>query len=137
MENNILEDLAGWLETHRKEMLADIAGLVEIPTVVKKGEGGYPYGSALARGIEQMGALADKYGFPWRNHNWHCMSISYGSGVRQLGIWGHLDVVPPGDGWIYEPYKCRQVKNYLLGRGTQDNKGPDIGSHSIILSQPT
>ncbi len=133
MEKNILKNLAGWLEAHKTEMLEDIASLVAIPTVVDEGEGGYPYGTALADAVRHMGALAEKYGFDWQNHGWHCISISYGpKGNGQLGIWGHLDVVPPGDGWIYPPFECRQVENFLLGRGTQDNKGPDIGSLYVL-----
>lgn len=132
MKKDIMEDFTVWLEAHQEEMFEDIAGLVAIPTVGEVGKDGYPYGPELAEAIRQMGRLAEKYGFIWRNHNWHCMSISYGEGEKQLGIWGHLDVVPPGDGWIYEPFVCKKVKNYLLGRGTQDNKGPDIGSLYIL-----
>lgn len=132
MEQNILAGLESWMSAHKDELFEDIASLVAIPTVVEKGEGGYPYGSNLAQAVVQMSKLADKYGFEWENHNWHCISIRYGKGDKQLGIWGHLDVVPPGDGWIYKPFECKKVKNYLLGRGTQDNKGPDIGSLYIL-----
>lgn len=132
MEKEIIKDLEQWLLDHQEEMFRDIGELVAIPTVVEKGEGGYPYGTALAKAIIKMSQLADKYGFEWENHQWHCISIRYGKGPKQLGIWGHLDVVPPGDGWIYEPFSCRKVKNYLLGRGTQDNKGPDMGSLYVL-----
>ena len=132
MDKNIVQDLAKWLEDHQEEMFEDIASLVAIPSIGNEGEGGYPYGTALAEVLLQMGKLAEKYGFTWRNHDWHCMSISYGTGEKQLGIWGHLDVVPVGEGWIYEPFKMKKVKNYLLGRGTQDNKGPDVGSLYIL-----
>lgn len=132
MEQNRMEKLTGWLEAHQEEMFEDIAGLVAIPTVVQEQEGGYPYGSALARAVLYMGELAEKYGFRWQNHDWHCVSISYGEGEGQLGIWGHLDIVPPGDDWIYQPYECKRIKNFLLGRGTQDNKGPGIASLYLL-----
>lgn len=132
MRQGMIEEFDEWLKRHEDEMFEDIAGLVAIPTVVEEGEGGYPYGTALKEAICQMGRLAEKYGFSWRNHDWHCMSISYGEGERQLGIWGHLDVVAVGEGWNYEPFVCRRVKNYLIGRGTQDNKGPDVGSLYIL-----
>lgn len=35
---------------------------------------------------------------------------------------GHLDVVPPGDGWTEEPFKPVEKNGYLYGRGTQDMK---------------
>lgn len=132
MTNDRIEHLSAWLAAHEEEMIADIAGLVTIPTLAREGEGGYPYGPELARAVEYMAGLAQRYGFAWQNHDWHCVSISYGSGDQQLGIWGHLDVVEPGEGWIYEPFACQRVKNYLLGRGTQDNKAPDIGSLYVL-----
>lgn len=126
------EELTVWLEAHREEMFADIASLVEIPSVCQEGEGGYPYGTHCAEALRQMSRLADRYGFEWQNHDWHAISIRYGSGSHQLGIWGHLDVVPVGEDWLYQPFECKKVKNFLLGRGTQDNKGPDIGSLYIL-----
>lgn len=128
----LLPELTAWLEAHQEEMFADIASMVAIPSVCEEGEGGYPYGSHCADALRQMSRLADKYGFAWQNHDWHCISIRYGSGDKQLGIWGHMDVVPVGEGWLNEPFQCKKVKNYLLGRGTQDNKGPDIGSLYIL-----
>lgn len=128
----LLQGLDAWLEAHQEEFFADVASLVAIPSICEEGEGGYPYGSACAEALRQMSRLADKYGFAWKIHDWHAISIRYGTGEEQLGIWGHLDVVPVDEGWIYEPFQCKKVKNYLLGRGTQDNKGPDIGSLYLL-----
>lgn len=36
---------------------------------------------------------------------------------------GHIDVVPPGDGWKYDPFLPFIENNFLYGRGTQDMKG--------------
>lgn len=129
-----LDELDHWLKVHREEMIADISGLVAIPSVYCPGEDGTPYGRANADAILYMGRLADKYGFRWQNHGWHCISISYGSGERQLGIWGHLDVVAvdPPDWQFTQPFTCVQIQNFLFGRGTQDNKGPDIGSLYLL-----
>lgn len=137
MEENLkarLDELDAWLEAHREEMFRDIAALVAIPSVSSPGENGTPYGVANTDAIRYMGALAERYGFAWRNHDWQCMSISYGSGEKQLGIWGHLDVVAvdPADWVVTKPFECIQVQNFLFGRGTQDNKGPDIGSLYLL-----
>ena len=37
---------------------------------------------------------------------------------------GHMDVVPPGDGWTNEPYSGLLRDGRLYGRGTADMKGP-------------
>lgn len=137
MEENLkmrLNGLDAWLEEHREEMFRDIAGLVAIPSVNNPGENGTPYGVANTDTIRYMGALAERYGFAWQNHDWQCMSIRYGSGEKQLGIWGHLDVVAvdPSDWQVTKPFEMVQVQNFLFGRGTQDNKGPDIGSLYLL-----
>ncbi len=132
MDTDLLTGLTEWLEGRKEELLADLAGLAAIPTIVKEGEGGFPYGSALAKAVAYMGGLADKYGFSWQNHDWHCISITYGEGDRQLGIWGHLDVVPVGEDWIYPPFGCTRTGGFLIGRGVQDNKGPGIVSLYVL-----
>ena len=48
---------------------------------------------------------------------------SRGSGGPHFGFAGHLDVVPPGDGWTSDPFEP-EIRNGLLhGRGAVDMKG--------------
>ncbi|MFN7963083.1 MAG: acetylornithine deacetylase [Thermoanaerobaculia bacterium] len=42
---------------------------------------------------------------------------------RGLVVSGHLDVVPPGDGWSCEPFALTDQGDRWLGRGTADMKG--------------
>jgi acetylornithine deacetylase/succinyl-diaminopimelate desuccinylase family protein len=41
-----------------------------------------------------------------------------------LMIITHLDVVPSGDGWIYDPFKATPTDGRIAGRGSVDDKGP-------------
>jgi succinyl-diaminopimelate desuccinylase len=45
-----------------------------------------------------------------------------GSGSPHFGFAGHLDVVPPGEGWSVEPYSGEIVDGRLVGRGANDMK---------------
>lgn len=45
-----------------------------------------------------------------------------GSGGTHFGFAGHLDVVPPGDGWSGDPFEPRIVDGRLVGRGANDMK---------------
>lgn len=45
---------------------------------------------------------------------------------RQIGIIGHVDIVPAGPGWNVEPYAVTRKDGFLLGRGIADDKGPVI-----------
>lgn len=48
---------------------------------------------------------------------------SYGKSEKNLILTGHLDVVPPGDGWQTDPFKAEKKENRFYGRGTCDMKG--------------
>ncbi|HET9812278.1 MAG TPA: succinyl-diaminopimelate desuccinylase [Sphingomicrobium sp.] len=45
-----------------------------------------------------------------------------GSGAPHFGFAGHLDVVPPGDGWSVDPFAGEIVDGRLVGRGANDMK---------------
>ncbi len=45
-----------------------------------------------------------------------------GQGSPHFGFAGHLDVVPPGDGWAGDPFKARVADGLLTGRGANDMK---------------
>jgi len=48
---------------------------------------------------------------------------SRGSGGPHFGFAGHLDVVPPGDGWLTDPFVPTIQGEILYGRGAVDMKG--------------
>ncbi|MCX2716597.1 succinyl-diaminopimelate desuccinylase [Helicobacter sp. MIT 21-1697] len=43
--------------------------------------------------------------------------------LQHLCFAGHIDVVPTGEGWDFEPFCGTQDEHYIYGRGTQDMKG--------------
>lgn len=45
---------------------------------------------------------------------------------KQIAVFGHLDVVPAGPGWDFEPYALTKKEGYLCGRGVVDDKSPAI-----------
>jgi succinyl-diaminopimelate desuccinylase len=45
-----------------------------------------------------------------------------GSSGRHFGFAGHLDVVPPGNGWEVDPFSARIDDGVLTGRGAADMK---------------
>ena len=45
-----------------------------------------------------------------------------GEGGPHFGFAGHLDVVPPGDGWSGDPFIARIADGRLIGRGANDMK---------------
>jgi len=45
-----------------------------------------------------------------------------GEGSPHFGFAGHLDVVPPGDGWDCDPFEGKVEDGLLIGRGANDMK---------------
>ena len=45
-----------------------------------------------------------------------------GDGAPHFGFAGHLDVVPPGDGWASDPFDPKVEDGILIGRGANDMK---------------
>src|SRR5205809_1808540 len=57
-----------------------------------------------------------------------------GSGSPHFGFAGHLDVVPPGEGWSGDPYDARVVDGRLIGRGANDMKSA-IAAYVAAISR--
>ena len=51
------------------------------------------------------------------------MFATRGSGAPHFGFAGHLDVVPPGEGWSGDPFGPEVRGGLLYGRGSVDMKG--------------
>lgn len=51
------------------------------------------------------------------------MFATRGSGNPHFGFAGHLDVVPPGEGWSTDPFTPERRGDLLYGRGIVDMKG--------------
>lgn len=48
--------------------------------------------------------------------------IREGKGKKSLALAGHIDVVPPGNGWNSDPFSPTLREGYIYGRGAQDMK---------------
>ena len=111
--------------------MADLATLVAIPSVedMDGAREGAPYGPEAARALEAALGIAQRLGFEPHNLEGH---VGYADAVaaesreprKQLGIIGHVDVVPTGPGWTVDPWTLTRREGYVLGRGVLDDKGP-------------
>jgi succinyl-diaminopimelate desuccinylase len=57
-----------------------------------------------------------------------------GEGAPHFGFAGHLDVVPPGEGWSSDPFEARIDDGRLVGRGANDMKSA-IAAYVAALSR--
>ena len=57
-----------------------------------------------------------------------------GEGSPHFGFAGHLDVVPPGEGWSGDPFAAEVADGLLVGRGANDMKSA-IAAYVAALSR--
>lgn len=113
---------------YKKEIIKSIQEFVRIKSVEEEPKMGMPFGEGPAKALKYILDLAEKLGFKTVNFNNYIGHIEFGEGSDDdiLGILGHVDVVPEGEGWIYPPYEGKVIDGKIYGRGVADNKGPII-----------
>lgn len=57
-------------------------------------------------------------------------------GSRHFAFAGHLDVVPPGDGWASDPFEPQERGELLHGRGAVDMKGAIAAMVAAVAEVP-
>lgn len=119
------EKIHQWILEKQKEYLKDVSDLVAIPSVsIKTEDEKFPYGNPCLEVLKTALAKGEAYGFESFNHENRCGTLLWtGKKKDEIGIFGHLDVVPEGTGWNFPPYELTVKDGLLIGRGCADNKG--------------
>ncbi|MBQ3192374.1 MAG: dipeptidase PepV [Oscillospiraceae bacterium] len=110
------------------DLLSCLQENLRIPSVQGAAEDGAPYGIEVRRSLDHVLAAAEKLGFRTENVDNHLGWCEYGSGEEMVAVLGHLDVVPAGDGWSFDPWGGEIKDGRIWGRGTMDDKGPSIAA---------
>lgn len=117
-----------WLEAHQEDMVRDLQGCVAIRSLKSDKAPGAPFGAKIQECLEYTLGVAGQMGFETKDHEGYYGSVEIGEGEETFGILAHLDIVPEGEGWDYDPYGGELVDGRLYGRGTLDDKGPAIAA---------
>lgn len=111
---------------YKDEVVKHIQGSVQIKSVMEPAQEGMPFGEGPAKALNYFVELGKNLGFKVINYDNYATTIEFGEGEEVLGILGHVDVVPEGEGWDYPPYSGAIVDGKIYGRGTLDDKGPSV-----------
>lgn len=114
------------IQQNMDALVRDLQGCIQIPSVYKADDSGYPYGADVHKCLEYMLRTAENLGFRTGNLDNHVGWCEYGEGEEMVAVLGHLDVVPEGDGWTVPPYGGVVRDGRIYGRGTMDDKGPTM-----------
>lgn len=108
--------------------------LVRIPSLTDPATVGpnAPFGKALRDALDYMLDMGKKDGFKTKDLEGYAGVIEFGEGSEIMGVLGHLDVVPVGKGWSVDPFSATIKDGYIIGRGSQDDKGPTVAAYTAM-----
>ncbi len=125
-------DFAKEVLKRKQQIIDDLTGLIKINselTTYDPNRKGAPFGEGIKESLDYMIALGAKDGFETINLDGYAGHIEYGKQKEYVGMIGHLDVVPAGNDWTYDPYGAEIHDGLMYGRGTEDDKGPTIAAY--------
>ncbi|MDO4670470.1 MAG: Sapep family Mn(2+)-dependent dipeptidase [Aerococcus sp.] len=120
METAIIQTV----EANQDQMLKTIKKITSIRSDHQPEVPGAPFGVGINEALEATLAEAEGLGFKTKNLSGYFGYASYGTGDSYVGVMGHLDTVPAGEGWRSDPFTCVEREGRLYARGILDNKGP-------------
>lgn len=103
--------------------ISDLEKLIKIPSLKASATDGAPFGTAVRSALDCFLDIAKNLGFQTKNYQGYMGEVTFGDG-EEIGIIGHVDVVPAGPDWSYDPFSLTLKDGILYGRGVSDDKGP-------------
>ncbi len=126
-----------WLNLAKEKeesLIEDLTNLIKIPSLLDTttAEKNAPFGKKMREALDFCLDLAKKDGFETFDVDGYAGVIAYGEGDETLGVLAHLDIVPVGDGWDFDPFGATIKDGYMIGRGTSDDKGPLMSAYYAL-----
>lgn len=121
-------DLDTWIDQHFNEQVRFLQALVQVPTDTPPGNNA-PHAERTAELLLGFGMEAERHPVPEDEvRAYGLQSItnlivrrSYGEGIT-VALNAHGDVVPPGEGWVHDPYGGEVDGGKLYGRASAVSK---------------
>lgn len=123
-----MQDIEKSIYEHQNEIIEVIREGMRIPSVKGEAKEDAPYGYDVKAMLEYALNLGKSWGLETKNVDGRAGWVEIGEGESMVAVLGHLDVVPEGAGWDYEPYGAEIHEGVLFGRGIADDKGPTLGA---------
>lgn len=120
------------IKAHQEEMVQDLAKLVSYNSVYDPTSESTPFGEENAKCLAAGLQMVEKCGMKPVNLENYIGYGEIGDGQEVVGILGHLDIVPVGEGWDSDPLTLTEKEGKLFGRGVSDDKGAVVASAYAI-----
>lgn len=118
----------------KEELVNETQDLLRIKSVLSEEKPGMPFGEGIDNALKHALKLGERLGFTTKYMDGYAGYIEWGSSSEMVGVLGHLDVVPEGDGWLYPPYGAEIHDGKIYARGSLDDKGPMMAAIYAMYS---
>ncbi|MFV0399000.1 MAG: Sapep family Mn(2+)-dependent dipeptidase [Oscillospiraceae bacterium] len=125
-----------WIADHRDRLVRDTCRLVNIESISDAASEIKPFGQGCRDAVDTYLDMGREYGLDARNHDYYVAELfapGQEKAEKRIGLLAHLDVVPAGEGWTYPPFAATVWEGQIIGRGSQDNKGPAMAAMYTVL----
>ena len=116
------------LKNNYQDMVDTLARWIRVPSLRAEAAPGAPFGREVRRMLDLAMTDVARLGMKPRDIDGYCMDAEIGEGDETVAVLAHLDLVPEGEGWEHDPYGAEIIDGRMIGRGTQDDKGPGIAA---------
>lgn len=117
-----------------QQMIKDLQGLLQIDSTYQTPKVNAPYGQGVREAFDYVANLFRRDGLEVVDVDGHMLYGNWQNGPDYIGIFGHLDVVAVGNGWLYPPFSGQIENNRFYSRGALDNKGPMMAAYYGLLA---
>ena len=128
------EDIEAFVAEQWPAFLTDAQRLISIDSSLdaEHAAHGAPFGPGPRAALDEALAIAQRMGLePHDGDGYAGFADLPGESGQQIGVIGHVDVVPAGEGWDFDPFSLTCKDGVLVGRGTSDDLS------LIHISEPT
>ena len=101
----------------------DLEKLISYKSVKGERKNNAPFGEEIKNALRFFLARAEELGLNTVNYDDYLGEVYVGEG-EEIGIIGHIDVVPAGSGWNTDPFSLTEKDGTYYGRGLSDDKTP-------------
>lgn len=130
MFNEFEQKIIAQCKALQPQLIEAIRRLVSIYSVEGEPEEDAPFGEMPKKALVEALKLSEELGFETTliDHKIGYAQFGKENHSDYYGVFGHVDVVPIGKGWQYDPLGGEIANNRMYGRGVLDNKGPILSN---------
>lgn len=114
------------IDTYKEDIIKSTQEIIQIKSIEEKALPGMPFGEGPYKALEYALNLSESMGYKIKRFEGFAGHADLGQGKESVGVLVHVDVVPEGTNWTYDPYGGEIHNGKIYGRGTSDDKGPAI-----------